>query len=408
MVKKADLSVDFCGVRFENPFMLSSSPVTDSYDMCARAYKYGWGGVVYKTLNLEKKFKIFMPSPRLNAIHLDEQRVVGLQNLEQISDRPIKDNIKDMKKLKKEFPEKVLISSIMGYDDADWTELAGLSEEAGADMLELNFSCPQMAREGAGHKVGQSYDLMKEFIQATRKGSKLPIMAKMTPNITDMVPAALAAKEGGADAIAAINTVKSITGVDLDKMVPMPTIDGQSSISGYSGTAVKPIALRFITELIKDPKLKLPVSGIGGIVTWIDAVEFLLLGATTLQVTTGIMKHGQRIVEDMIEGLSDYMVEKNFKSIKQMVGLALKTVVDPSKISHKNQAISVIDKEKCVGCGQCYISCMDGAHQAITLDKNRKAEVDENKCVGCLMCQHICPVGGAVSYKTTKFKFHTH
>ncbi|HNY11366.1 MAG TPA: NAD-dependent dihydropyrimidine dehydrogenase subunit PreA [Candidatus Wallbacteria bacterium] len=408
MVKKADISVDFCGVRFENPFMLSSSPVTDNYDMCARAYKYGWGGVVYKTLNLEKKFKIYMPSPRLNALHLDDKRVVGLQNLEQISDRTIKDNIKDIKKLKKDFPEKVLISSIMGYSDADWTELAGLSEEAGADMLELNFSCPQMAREGAGHKVGQSFELMTEFLRAARKGSKLPIMAKMTPNITDMVPAALAAKEGGADAISAINTVKSITGVNIDEMVPMPTIDGQSSISGYSGTAVKPIALRFITELVKDPRLKLPISGIGGIVTWIDAVEFLLLGATTLQVTTGIMKHGQRIVEDMIEGLSDYMIDKGFKSVKQMVGLALKTVVDPSKIAHKNQAISVIDKEKCIGCGQCYISCMDGAHQAISLDRNRKAEVDEDKCVGCLMCYHVCPVGNAVSYKTTKFKYHTH
>lgn len=408
MVKKADLSIDFCGVRFENPFMLSSSPVTDNYDMCARAYKYGWGGVVYKTLNLEKRFKVFMPSPRLNAIHLEDKRVAGLQNLEQISDRPIKDNIRDIKRLKKEFPEKVLVSSIMGYSDDDWAELAALSEEAGADMLELNFSCPQMAREGAGHKVGQSYDMIVEFTKATRRGSKLPILAKMTPNITDMLPVAMAAKQGGANGIAAINTVKSITGVDLDSFSPMPVVDGKSSVSGYSGTAVKPIALRFMAELLNDPKLKLPVSGIGGIVTWIDAVEFLLLGAATLQVTTGIMKYGQRIVEDMKEGLSDYMIDKGFKKLSDMVGLALKNVTDPAKLSHKNQVVSVVDKDKCVGCGQCYISCMDGAHQAISLDKYRKAEVDEKKCVGCLMCMHVCPVGDAISAKTTKYVFKNH
>ncbi|MEZ7893089.1 MAG: NAD-dependent dihydropyrimidine dehydrogenase subunit PreA [Candidatus Wallbacteria bacterium] len=408
MVKKADLSVDFCGVHFENPFMLSSSPVGDSYDMVARCFKAGWGGAVYKTLWNEKKFKIYMPSPRLNAIHSNMERVVGLQNLEQITDRPLKDNIKDIKRLKKEFPNKVLVSSIMGGDEEDWEMLAAASEAAGADMLELNFSCPQMAAEGAGHKVGQSFDLIETYTRATRRGSKLPIMAKMTPNITDMIPAAMAAKRGGADAIAAINTVRAITGVDLETLTPMPNVNGVSSISGYSGTAVKPIALRFVSELAKDKKLKLPVSGIGGIITWVDAVEFLLLGASTLQVTTGVMKHGYRIVEDMVEGLSDFMLDKGFKRIKDFVGKSLKCVVDPADLPHETQAVSVIDKNKCVGCGQCYISCMDSAHQAISLDKNRKAEVDEKKCVGCLMCKHVCPVPGAISHKIVKYQQKLH
>jgi len=406
--KKIDLSVKFCGVNFENPFMLSSSPVSDCYEMCKNAFNAGWGGVVYKTLNLEKKFKVIMPSPRLNALHYDGKRVIGLQNVEQITDRNIKDNIKDIKRLKKEFPNKVLVSSIMGYSDEDWTELAALSEEAGADMIELNFSCPQMAREGAGHKVGQSYELMTEFTRATKKGTKLPVLAKMTPNITDMVPAAMAAKAGGADGISAINTVKAITAVDVNLLTPLPNISGNSSISGYSGAAVKPIALRFMAELARDKKLKLPISGMGGITTWIDAVEFILLGAGTLQVTTSIMRYGQRIVEDLKEGMLDYMIEKGFKSVSDMIGKALPTVVDPSVLPHKKQAFSVIDKDKCVGCGQCYISCMDGAHQAISLDKNRKAEVDEKECVGCLMCYHVCPVDSAITYKYDKFNFKTH
>ncbi|HOT78045.1 MAG TPA: 4Fe-4S binding protein, partial [Candidatus Wallbacteria bacterium] len=169
-----------------------------------------------------------------------------------------------------------------------------------------------------------------------------------------------------------------------------------------------PESFRFMAELARDKKLKLPISGMGGITTWIDAVEFILLGAGTLQVTTSIMRYGQRIVEDLKEGMLDYMIEKGFKSVSDMIGKALPTVVDPSVLPHKKQAFSVIDKDKCVGCGQCYISCMDGAHQAISLDKNRKAEVDEKKCVGCLMCYHVCPVDGAITYKYDKFNFKTH
>ena len=230
----------------------------------------------------------------------------------------------------------------------------------------------------------------------------------MTPNITDMIPAAMAAKAGGADAISAINTVKSITAVDLALLTPLPNVSGQSAISGYSGPAVKPIALRFMAELAKNKDLKLPISGIGGITTWIDAAEFLLLGASNLQVTTAIMRFGQRIVEDMKEGLLDYMYDKGFSSLNDMVGKVLTSVVDPSELKHKKQAISKIDKKKCVGCGQCYLTCRDGAHQAISLDRERKAEVDEKKCVGCLMCYHVCPVDGAVSYKYDRFQFNTH
>jgi len=359
MKNQVDLSIHFCGVKFENPFCLSSSPVGYHAEMCARAYDAGWGGIVYKTLGLEKSFKVVMPSPRLNAYNVGDKRFVGLQNAEQITDRPIKDNIKDLIWLKKNYPNKVLISSIMGYIDSDWGELAKMSEDAGADMLELNFSCPQMAHKNAGHRVGQDFHAVAGFTEVVKKASKLPVIAKMTPNITDMLPVALAAKNGGADAIAAINTIRAITEIDINNFTPLPNIHGKSSPTGFSGPAAKPIALRFVSELYNSKQLNLPISGIGGIETWIDALHFLLLGASNLQVTTGIMKYGYRIVEDMIEGLSDYMLERNIKSLEDIIGKAAQKIVDPSEFNTRFQVVSVIDESKCIGCGQCYISCQD-------------------------------------------------
>ncbi len=400
MKKQADLSINFCGVNFENPFCLSSSPVGYHAEMCARAFDAGWGGIVYKTLGLEKSFKVVMPSPRLNAYNVGEKRFVGLQNAEQITDRPIKDNIKDLEWLKKNYPNKVLISSIMGFSDDDWTELAKMSEDAGADMLELNFSCPQMAHKNAGHRVGQDFHAVAAFTEVVKKASKLPVIAKMTPNITDMVPVALSAKEGGADAISAINTLRAITEIDINTFTPLPNIHGNSSPTGFSGPSAKPIALRFVSELYNSKQLNLPISGIGGIETWIDALHFLLLGATNLQVTTGIMKYGYRIVEDMIEGLGDYMLERNIQSLDEIIGRAAKKIVDPSEFNTRYQAVSVVDDTKCIGCGQCYISCQDGANQAMKFDAaTRKASVNEERCLGCMLCKHVCPVWDCITYK---------
>ncbi|HOY32493.1 MAG TPA: NAD-dependent dihydropyrimidine dehydrogenase subunit PreA [Bacteroidales bacterium] len=400
MIKQADLSISFCGVKFENPFCLSSSPVGYHAEMCARAYEAGWGGIVYKTLGLEKSFKVVMPSPRLNAFHSGDKRFIGLQNAEQITDRPITDNIRDLVWLKKNYPGKVLISSIMGYNDQDWTELAKMSEDAGADLLELNFSCPQMAHKRAGHRVGQDFHAVAAFTEVVKKASKLPVIAKMTPNITDMVPVALAAKEGGADAISAINTIRAITDIDIDTFTPLPNIKGKSSPTGFSGPSVKPIALRFVSELYNAKNLNLPISGIGGIETWVDALHFLLLGASNLQVTTGIMKYGYRIVEDMIEGLSDYMLDRNIHSLEEIIGKAAQKIVDPSEFNTRYQVVSKVDENKCIGCGQCYISCQDGANQAMNFDTvTRKASVNEERCLGCMLCKHVCPVWDCISYK---------
>ena len=400
MSKPVNLKVDFCGVEFPNPFCLSSSPVGNTYDMCARSFDMGWGGVVYKTIGLDYDVKITHPSPRLNAYHRGVHRVVGLQNVEQISDRTTDENFADLARLKRDYPSNAVVASIMGLTHAnDWVDLAKRCEDAGADMIECNFSCPQMTVEGTGHKVGQDGDIIEKLTSLTKEACSLPVMAKMTPNVADMVPLALAAKNGGADAISAINTVKAISGVDIDTAIPLPNVGGKSSSSGFSGMAVKPIALRFIADLAKDEELRLPISAMGGLYTWIDAVEFLLLGATTLQVTTGILHHGYRIVDDLIEGVQDYMLDHGYSSIHDFIGKAVNNVVDPSELSHANQAISLIDHEKCVGCGQCFLTCRDAAAQAITMNADRKPIVDEDECFGCLMCKHICPVDGCIDYK---------
>jgi dihydropyrimidine dehydrogenase (NAD+) subunit PreA len=281
----------------------------------------------------------------------------------------------------------------MGYSDEGWIELATRAEQAGADMLELNVSCPQMACEGAGHRVGQDNELLERYTRVVKEHVSIPVMVKLTPNVTDMIPSALACKRGGADALATINTVRSITEIDLETFAPKPTIQGRGSISGFSGTAVKPIALRFVAELGQSMEVALPISGIGGIETWRDAAMFVLLGATNLQVTTAVMHYGYRIVESMKEGLEDYLETCGFDSITQLVGKSLTAIVDPAEHHQSVHIVANVDPEKCIGCGLCHVVCHDGANQAMGFNSfTRKAEVDDERCVGCLLCSHVCPV----------------
>lgn len=401
-MKKKDLSINFLGVKFENPFCLSSSPVGNCYEMCAKAYDSGWGGVVFKTIG-PKHFLINEVSPRFDALTKEDTPFVGFKNMEQIAEHSLEENLNDLRRLKKEYPNKVLIASIMGTNEEDWVELARLVEEAGADMIEMNLSCPQMTSHEMGSDVGTNAELCKKYCKAVKRGSKLPMMAKMTPNVTDMVPIAKACLEGGADGIAAINTIKSICNVDLDKKIGMPIVNGKSSISGYSGKAVKPVALRFIQQLrtgIEDVQ----ISGIGGIETWEEAAEFILLGAKTLQVTTAIMQYGYRIVEDMCNGLSHYLEDQGYDSLEEMVGVANKNIIPCEELDRSYIVYPKIDLDKCVGCGRCYISCFDGAHQAIEFDEEtRRPSVNKDKCVGCHLCATVCPVR-CISKGEIKFK----
>jgi dihydropyrimidine dehydrogenase (NAD+) subunit PreA len=291
-------------------------------------------------------------------------------------------------------------------------------------MLELNFSCPQMARSDAGHHVGQQSSLIERYTAVVKKAVTIPVVAKLTPNITDMVPSALAAQQGGADAISTINTVKSISHLDLDSLKAVPTVQGHSAISGFSGRSMRPIGLRFVAELAMNKDFKLPISGMGGIYTWKDSVEYLALGSSNLQITTSVMQHGTRIVEDLIDGLQRYLEKNNYSSVNELVGLGHKSIVLPSNLDTATEVVSVIDAEKCIGCGLCATACRDGAAQAITMcstsstngcgsgnacgcsstttsaaSSKKVAVVDRSACVGCKLCQFVCPVG-AIRFET--------
>lgn len=393
MKQHEDLSVDFLGVHFENPFCLSSSPVGNCYDMCAKAYRTGWAGVVYKTLHLDS-FVVNEVSPRFDQLQKECTPFVGFKNMEQIAEHPLDQDLADIRRLKAEFPHKVLIASIMASSEADWTEIARRATEAGADMLEMNLSCPQMTSHAMGSDTGQNPELCERYTAAVKRGTTLPVIAKMTPNITDMCVPAKACVRGGADAISAINTVKSITNIDLEQHVGLPIVDGKSSISGYSGKAVKPIGLRFIQQMRDDPDLKdVPISGIGGIETWIDAAEYLLVGATTLQVTTAVMQYGYRVVEDMIDGLEHYLRSQGVHHLSELVGLANANIIPAEDLDRSYVVYPEIDEDVCVGCGRCVISCYDGAHQAMVWnDETRSPSCDHDKCVGCQLCNLVCPV----------------
>ena len=394
-----DLSVEFCGKKFINPFLLSSSPVSNSAEMVSRAFERGWSGAVFKTLNSDR-LPIIHPSPRMNSYSYGSKRMVAVQNVEQISDRPLRDNLLDMLYLKKHYADHMLISSIMGFSNDEWAYLAKVSEDHGADMLELNFSCPHMCIEGSGHHVGKAFDLIEKFTATVKNRVAIPVMAKMTPNITDMTEPALYAKKGGADAISAINTVSGISGIGLDDWVPKPNIFGVGAISGTSGPAIKPIGLHFIADMAQCMALGLPLSGIGGIETWVDALEYMLLGASTIQVTTGILHYGYRIVEDMIEGLSDCMAARGITRVDELIGRALPQLKTTDHFDLDRQGIAQYDLEKCVGCGQCHIVCRDAGGQAIDWQSDtRRPELNEDKCLSCMICSFVCPVPGLISFK---------
>ena len=384
------LRCELCGVPLENPFFLSSSVVASTYDMCARAFEAGWAGVAFKTIC---SFDIHEASPRFSAITGDNGSIIGFKNIEQLSDHSVAENMEIFRRLKAKYPTKFILASIMGQNDAEWEELARSCEENGADAIELNFSCPNMADEGLGSDIGQVPELVERFTAAARRGAKIPILAKLTPNVANMSPAAEAARRGGADGIAAINTIKSIIGVSPHTYVSAPAVHGMSAVGGYSGSAVKPIALRFIAELGQNPALAgMHLSGMGGVETWRDALEFIMLGAGSIQVTTAVMQYGYRIIDDLKAGLNLYLAEKGFSSVEEVRGLALDSVSSTTDVLERDTVIfPKFHREQCIGCGRCMISCADGGHQAITLAKDRKPVLNGAKCVGCHLCVLVCP-----------------
>ena len=384
------LKCDLCGIPLENPFLLSSSVVASTYDMCARAFEAGWAGACFKTICT---MDIHEASPRFSAITGSDGSIIGFKNIEQLSDHSVAENMEIFRRLKAKYPSKFILASIMGQNDAEWEELAHLCEENGANAIELNFSCPNMAEGGLGSDIGQVPELVERFTAAARRGTKIPILAKLTPNVAVMSPAAEAALRGGASGIAAINTIKSIIGVSPHTYVSAPAVHGMSAVGGYSGNAVKPIALRFIAELGRNPKLKgMHLSAMGGVETWQDALEFLLLGAGSIQVTTAVMQYGYRIIDDLKAGLNLYLAEKDLASVREAQGLALDSVSETTDVLERDTVVyPKFHRDRCIGCGRCSISCADGGHQAIRMMENRRPVMDGGKCVGCHLCILVCP-----------------
>ena len=386
------LACDVCGIPLENPFLLASSVVASTYNMCARAFEAGWAGAAFKTIC---SMDIKEVSPRFSAISGGDGSIMGFKNIEQLSDQSVDENMEIIRKLKKKYPSKFILASIMGKDEAEWGELARLCEENGADAVELNFSCPNMAEGGLGSDIGQVPELVERFTRAAKKACGIPVLAKLTPNVAEMSSAAEAAKRGGADGISAINTIKSVMDLNVHTYVASPAVHGRSSFGGYSGNAVRPIALRFISELAQNKALKgMHISGMGGIETWNDALEFILLGSSSVQVATAVMQYGYRIIDDLKAGLNLYLTEKGFSSVKEAIGLGLDSLSESTDVLERDTIVyPSIDPARCIGCGRCTISCADGGHSALKLDENRRPVLNGRRCVGCHLCRLVCSQG---------------
>lgn len=388
----ADLTCKIAGVKSPNPFWLASAPPTDKKYNVERAFKAGWGGVVWKTLGEDPH--VVNVSSRYGGVDLNGNRMMGLNNIELITDRPLEVNLREITEVKREWPERAMIVSLMvPCEEESWKKILKRVDQTGADGIELNFGCPHgMSERGMGAAVGQVPEYVEMVTRWCKQNTRMPVFVKLTPNITDVRIPARAAKAGGADAVSLINTINSIVSIDLDAMAPTPVVGGKGTHGGYCGPAVKPIALNMVAEISRDPLTRgLPISGIGGIGNWRDAAEFISLGCGSVQVCTAAMHYGFKIVSDMTDGLSNWMDSKGYKNLDAFMGRAVPNVKNWNELDLNFKTIAKIRQDECINCGLCYIACEDTSHQSISVT-NRKYEVIEEECVGCNLCALICPV----------------
>ena len=399
----ADLTSTFVGIRSPNPFWLASAPPTDKEYNVQRAFEAGWGGAVWKTVGEDPPI-VNVNGPRYSALLSQDRRVIGFNNIELISDRPLQVNLDEMRRVKRNWPDRAIVASLMvPCTEKDWREILAKVEDTGCDGVELNFGCPHgMSERGMGSAVGQVPEYIEMVAAWCKKHTKLPVIVKLTPNIADIRNPARAAKKGGADAVSLINTVNSIMGVDLERMTMYPSTDGRGSHGGYCGVAVKPIALNMVAEIARDAETRgLPISGIGGITTWRDAAEFIALGAGNVQVCTAAMVYGFKIIKDLTDGLANFMDGQGYRTIADFHGRAVGTIADWQQLNLNHVEKAVINQDLCIQCGRCHVVCEDTAHQAITTtrDGKRHFEVKEEECVGCNLCVSICPVTDCITMR---------
>ena len=396
----ADLTTDFLGIKSPNPFWLASAPPTDKEYNVRRAFEAGWGGVVWKTLGMEGLPVVNVNGPRYGVIHGADRRVLGLNNIELITDRDLQTNLDEITRVKADWPDRAMIVSIMvPCEEQAWKDILPRVEATGADGIELNFGCPHgMSERGMGAAVGQVPEYIEMVTRWCKQYYSKPVIVKLTPNITDVRKPAEAARRGGADAVSLINTINSIVSVDLDTMSPHPSIDGKGTHGGYCGPAVKPIALSMVSEIARAPATAgMPISGIGGVTTWRDAAEYITMGCGNVQVCTAAMTYGFKIVQEMISGLSEWMDEKGHTSIDDFMGAAVPNTTDWQYLNLNYVAKAQINQEDCISCGRCYAACEDTSHQAIAMSEDRTFTVINEECVACNLCVEVCPVVNCIT-----------
>ena len=407
-----DLSIDCAGIKSPNPFWLASAPPANSGGQVQRAFDAGWGGAVWKTLGQP----IQNVSSRFGGHDVRGVKAAGFNNIELITDRSLEVNFREIYETKKKYPKHAIIASLMVETREEWKDIIKRSIDAGADGLELNFGCPHgMCERGMGSAVGQEPKVNQEITSWAVEYSTVPVLVKLTPNVSDILPHGMAARRGGAHGVSLINTIKSIISVDIDRFVPEPRVGGLSTNGGYCGAAVKPIALHMVAQLARHKEFGLPISGIGGVSNWRDAVEFILLGSSSVQVCTEVMLRGYGVVEDMIDGLESYMKSHGFSTIAEMVGKAVPQYSEWANLDLNYETVAKIDPQKCIGCQLCVAACQDGAHQCIHPQGSDLAKklgltvlgagpagervpvIDESECVGCNLCKIVCPVPDCIS-----------
>ncbi len=379
------LEIEILGITFPNPFVLAAGPPTASGDLVIKAFEAGWGGVVLKTIGMQPTRD---PCPRIHIIRSGRDRV-GMFDIELISEKTVDQWEDEIDRIRDAFPDRPLIASIMGGADPDeWQEVVRRLEPHGIDAFEMNTSCPNFAAE-RGSKLGQDPESLALAVGWVREATDRPVIVKLTPNVTDIVALARAALEAGADAFTATNSLSGLAGIDLDTLVPLPNVGGVGIRGGYGGPGLKPVALRCTADVAQ--ALGVPIFGCGGVARWQDAVEYLAVGASAVQVCTAVMWDGAQIIRRLTRGLEEYLQKKGYRAVKDLVGKALPNLGQFPDLDISIRLAAAVDEDRCTGCGICARACDSGGYQAIEMAG--VARVDPFKCDGCGLCVQLCPEG---------------
>ncbi len=394
-----DLSYEFLGIHFENPFILAAAPSTDNLDMVRRAFDMGWAGAILKTTSIEGT-RVDLCYPMMSTFDHEGKKLFGMGNIDLISEHHIDKVEYNVRTLKREYPEKMVAASIMAGRREDWQSLVQRLEKAGADLIECSFSCPQgNIGEDPGKMLAQSLNATELTARWVKEAaSKIPVSIKITPHVTDIVEVARGVKRSGCDALTASNSIQALMGIDIHSFAPHPSLGGKSTYSGMTGPAIKPITLRTIAEIARN--VDIPILGTGGASTWSDAAEFMAVGAGVVEFCTVVMHYGFRVIDELRSGMSHYLDEMKFSSPSAIVGKALPNIVMHDDLPRQTIR-SHINEKLCIACDICYVACRDGGHMAIDQRPTRVPLVDWDRCVGCGLCQYVCPVDGCIEMHVT-------